>query len=167
MHLTFPHGAAIEATMKLTYQEQVFIVRALACFQRPSEVAEAFRAEFGRNIPRQQVAFYDPTKGGEAKRLPERLQVIFWAARTDFVEDMQRVRMSNRSYQLQQLDKLCRKAERAGDYLTAAKCLEIAAKICGGWYGWRMEDMSQPQQELAKLVKFPTKRKSRRLVKVA
>lgn len=152
---------------KLSYQQQVFIVQSLACFQTPSEVAEAFAEEFGESIPRQQVAFYDPTRGEESKGLPERLQVVFWAARAGFVEQMGRVRMSNRCFQLQTLDDLFRKAKRAGDYKTAALCLEIAAKICGGWYGMSGLDRSEPERQLARLLKFPAGNQPRRLVKVA
>ena len=39
-----------------------FIVQALACFDTPSQVAEAVKNEFGVVLSRQQVETHDPTK---------------------------------------------------------------------------------------------------------
>ncbi|WP_080703047.1 DUF2280 domain-containing protein [Bordetella bronchiseptica] len=39
-----------------------FIVQAFACYDTPSQVAEAVKEEFGIDVPRNQVGQYDPTK---------------------------------------------------------------------------------------------------------
>jgi len=46
----------------LTDAHKHFIVQALACWDSPTQVAEAVREEFGVDVPRGQVAQYDPTK---------------------------------------------------------------------------------------------------------
>lgn len=38
-----------------------FIVQALACYDTPQQVSDTVKEEFGQEVPRQQVALYDPT----------------------------------------------------------------------------------------------------------
>ncbi|MEX5591058.1 DUF2280 domain-containing protein, partial [Pseudomonas urmiensis] len=45
----------------LTPEIKIFIVQALACFDSPSQVAEAVKANFGVTVSRQQVEIHDPT----------------------------------------------------------------------------------------------------------
>ncbi|WP_049058606.1 DUF2280 domain-containing protein, partial [Achromobacter xylosoxidans] len=47
---------------KLTEAYKRYIVQALACWDTPSQVAEAVKEEYGLDVPRMQVAQYDPTK---------------------------------------------------------------------------------------------------------
>jgi hypothetical protein len=44
----------------LTDEIKTFIVKGLACYDTPSQVAEAVKAEFGLEVSRQQVYVYDP-----------------------------------------------------------------------------------------------------------
>lgn len=48
------------ATLK--NEVKAFIVQAIACFDTPSQVAQAVRQEFGIELSRQQCEAYDPTK---------------------------------------------------------------------------------------------------------
>ena len=49
-----------EAMPTLTDEVKEFIVKGLACFDTPSQVAEAVRVNFGIEVSRQQVFSYDP-----------------------------------------------------------------------------------------------------------
>ncbi|WAI82289.1 MULTISPECIES: DUF2280 domain-containing protein [Achromobacter] len=47
---------------RLTEVHQRFIVQELACYDSPQQVSDSVREEFGVDVPRTQVARYDPTK---------------------------------------------------------------------------------------------------------
>lgn len=110
-----------------------FIVQALACFDSPSQVAEAVKAEFGLVISRQQVESHDPTKacsGGLAKRWV----VMFNDTRKKFREDTAAIPIANRSYRLRALARMMERAENIKNLTLAAQLLEQAAKECGDFY---------------------------------
>ncbi len=47
---------------RLTSEVKTYITQALACFDSPSQVAQAVKREFGITVSRQQCESHDPTK---------------------------------------------------------------------------------------------------------
>lgn len=107
------------------------IVQALACYDTPSQVAEAVKTEFGVEIARQHVAMYDPTKVAGAK-LAKRWRDLFEATRKEFLEEQAKVPIAAQNYRLRALDRMFRRAENSGNTPLAVQILEQAAKEQGG-----------------------------------
>lgn len=118
----------------LTDDVRAFIVRALACYDTPSQVAAAVREEFGLEIMRQQVASYDPTKATSKKGIAPKWIALFEATRKKFLEDVSQIPIANQATRLRVLDRMLRKAEQSGNAPLAAQLLEQAAKEVGGAY---------------------------------
>lgn len=117
----------------LSAEVKQFIVQALACFDRPSQVAEAVKNEFGLEISRQQVETHDPTKVA-GKTLANKWVVIFNDTRKKFREDVSDIPIANRSYRLRTLGRLAEKAETMRNISLTAQLLEQAAKEVGDVY---------------------------------
>ncbi|WP_122761209.1 DUF2280 domain-containing protein [Pseudomonas viridiflava] len=112
---------------------KTFIVQALACFDSPSQVAAAVKANFGVTVSRQQVEVHDPTKRS-SKGLAKRWVTLFEDTRAGFRETMIEVPVANRAYRLRALGRMVEEAEERGHLAQAAKLLEQAAKECGDMY---------------------------------
>ncbi|ADE12152.1 DUF2280 domain-containing protein [Sideroxydans lithotrophicus] len=109
------------------------IVQDLACFDTPSQVAKAIKAEFGLIVPLQQVEAYQPGKTAAAK-LSKRWLTIFEETRKAFLEDTSQVAISHRAVRLRALNRMAAKAEDKGNMALAAQLLEQAAKEVGESY---------------------------------
>ncbi|EHU1305916.1 DUF2280 domain-containing protein [Acinetobacter baumannii] len=84
---------------------KIFIVQSLACFDTPQQVADAVKQEFGVEIPRQQVAAYDPTKP-TGKNLSKKLTNLFNKTRADFQKNVYDIPLANKAYRLKELQKI-------------------------------------------------------------
>lgn len=109
---------------------KTFIVQQLACFDTPSVVAEAVKAEFGLSVTRQQVEAYDPSKVSAA-RLGDKWKVIFEETRKAFLDDTSSIGISHKAVRLRALNRMAAKAEGIGNMALAAQLMEQAAKECG------------------------------------
>jgi hypothetical protein len=110
-----------------------FIVKRLACFDTPSEVANAVKAQFGIEMPRMHVAEYDPCKKAGAK-LSEKWRRIFDATRQEFIREVGTIPVAHRSVRLRTLERMAQKAEYQKNFALAAQLLEQAAKETGDLY---------------------------------
>lgn len=108
-----------------------FIVQALACFDTPTQVAQAVKQEFNIDVTRQQVAQHDPTKSTGAN-LAAKWRVLFEDTRKRFRDDTADIPIANRSYRLRVLDRMAARAEGMKNMALAAQLLEQAAKESGG-----------------------------------
>ncbi|UQI33080.1 DUF2280 domain-containing protein [Pseudomonas bijieensis] len=117
----------------LTPDVKAFIVQALACFDTPSQVAEAVQKEYGVTVSRQQVETHDPTKTS-GKGLAKRWVALFEDTRKRFREDAAAIPIANRSYRLRVLDRMAVRAEGMKNIALAAQLIEQAAKETGGIY---------------------------------
>lgn len=117
---------------------KVFIVQGLACFDTPSQIAAAVKELFAVEVPRQQVARYDPTKAHN-KDVSPKLRTIFDTARAKFLEDLTTVPVAHRSYRLRALQRSLERAEQQGNMAMVMQILEQAAKEVGGMYTNRRE----------------------------
>jgi hypothetical protein len=118
---------------QLSVEVQTFVVQALACFDFPSVVVAAVKAEFGLALTRQRVEAYDPNKQA-GKALSERWRVLFEKTRKDFVDDTSSIAISHRAARLRTLQRMAAKAEDMGNMTLAATLLEQAAKEMGNAY---------------------------------
>jgi hypothetical protein len=114
------------------------IVQSLACFDSPSVVAKAIKAEFGVDISSQAVEAYDPNKVA-GKKLSSRFRQLFDETRKAFLEDTSKIAISHRAVRLRALQRMAEKAENGGNMVLAASLMEQAAKEVGDSYTNRRE----------------------------
>jgi hypothetical protein len=112
---------------------KAFIVQRLARFDMPSQVVKAVKEEFGLEVSRQRVHFYDPTtRAGRA--LNEELKVLFFETREKAKQDLDAIPSYHKAIRLQRLDAMIMTAIERGNVPLAAQLLEQAAKESGGAY---------------------------------
>ncbi|WP_409264712.1 DUF2280 domain-containing protein [Pseudomonas sp. KCJK9000] len=132
----------------LSNEVKAFIVQALACFDTPSQVAEAVKNEFGIEVSRQSVESHDPTKRA-AQRLAKRWVVLFEDTRKRFREETAEIPIANRAYRLRTLGRMAEKAENMRNLALTAQLLEQAAKEVGDVYVNRQTKADVPQDNVA------------------
>ncbi|QXX79000.1 DUF2280 domain-containing protein [Alcaligenes faecalis] len=118
---------------KLNEAVQRFIVQALACYDTPSQVAEAVKEEFGIEITRQQAASYDPTKT-MGKTLAKKWRDLFDETRTRFRREVAEIPIADQAFRLRQLHRMANEAMRRKNIVLAASLMEQAAKEMGGMF---------------------------------
>ena len=120
----------------LTDEIKEFIVKGLAHFDTPSQVAQAVRETFGIAVSRQQVFSYDP----EGSRPPaERWVALHAATRAKFLADVAAIGVAQKVVRLRMLNRMAQRAEASNHITLATACLEQAAKECGGAYESRKQ----------------------------
>lgn len=127
----------------LSSEVKAFIVQALACFDTPSQVAEAVKREFSVEVSRQQVESHDPTKRC-SKTLAKRWVEMFHDARKRFREETVEIPIANRAYRLRALGRMAEKAENMKNMTLTAQLLEQAAKEVGDVYVNRRLEPEKP-----------------------
>ena len=127
----------------LSSEVKAFIVQALACFDTPSQVAEAVKREFNVDVSRQQVESHDPTKRC-SKTLAKRWVEMFHDARKRFREETVDIPIANRAYRLRALGRMAEKAENMKNMALTAQLLEQAAKEVGDVYVNRRLEPEKP-----------------------
>lgn len=126
------------AKAKLSDEVKTFIVQALACFDSPSAVSKAVKAEFDVEASRQLVESHDPNKVA-ASGLAEKWRQLFAETRKAFLEDTSQIGISHRAVRLRALQRMAEKAETSGNMVLAASLMEQAAKEVGDSYTNRRE----------------------------
>lgn len=124
---------------------KIFIVQALACRDRPQEVVDAVRQEFGVDIPLQQCAAYDPTRP-TCRKLSADLKKLFFDTREKFDAGLIDIPIANKHYRLKQYQKQLERNSR--NTTMSLKILEQAAKDVGGQYTNRQEVTGKDGQPL-------------------
>ncbi|ANI33856.1 phage protein [Pseudomonas sp. JY-Q] len=131
----------------LSNEVKAFIVQALACFDTPSQVAEAVNKEFGIEISRQTAESHDPTKR-QGKNLAKRWVVLFEDTRKRFREETADIPIANRAYRLRALGRMVEKVEGMRNYGLALQILEQAAKEVGDVYVNRQTKNENPHDNV-------------------
>jgi hypothetical protein len=119
-----------ESMQTLTDEIREFIVKGLARFETPSQVAEAVNETFGIAVSRQHVYRYDPKN---TQPPAQRWRDLHALTREKFLRDVAEIGVSHKVVRLQMLDRLANRCERNAVALALAS-LELAAKECGGFY---------------------------------
>ncbi len=118
---------------KLNEAAQRFIVQALACYDTPSQVADAVKEEFGIEITRQQAASYDPTKA-MGKTLARKWRDLFHDTRSRFRKEVAEIPIADQAFRLRQLHRMANEAIKRKNIVLAASLMEQAAKEMGGMF---------------------------------
>lgn len=116
---------------ELTFTQKRFIVQRLACYERPTAVAQAVKEEFGLELSRQRVAYYDPTTVN-GRALDPDLKALFVKIREEFRTNLDAIPIANLAVRLRTLQRLAELAEDRKQIPVVADLLERAAKEVGG-----------------------------------
>ncbi|AYO86315.1 DUF2280 domain-containing protein [Methylobacterium brachiatum] len=114
----------------LSDEVKTFIVQQLACFDPPSVVVKAVKAEFGETVSPQQVESYNPERRA-GQNLGEQFRELFRVTREAFLEDTASIGISHRVTRLRTLQRLADRAETQGNIALAAQLVVQAAKEVG------------------------------------
>ena len=117
----------------LTPELRTYVVQALACFDTPSEVAKALKAEFGVTITPQSIECYDPTKRA-GRNTAKKWRALFDQTRKDFLENTAQIGVAHRAVRMRKLQKQVDLNEQRGNSAMVAQLLEQAAKEMGDHY---------------------------------
>jgi hypothetical protein len=112
---------------------KAFIVQALACFDKPTQVVASVKEQFKLDVTRQQVETYDPTKYA-GRTLNIKWRTLFDDTRKRFREETAEIGIANRSARLRALDRMAERAESKGNLPLAMQIIEQAAKEVGDVY---------------------------------
>lgn len=115
----------------LTNEIKTFIVKGLACFDTPSEVAAAVGVTFGVALTRQQVHRYDPAC---VQPPAARWCALHAATRRAYLAELAEIGIAHRTARLRVLDRMARAAEAQNELRLTASLLRQAARECGGMY---------------------------------
>jgi type II secretory pathway pseudopilin PulG len=115
----------------LTDEIKTFIVKSLACYDSPSQVAKDVLTMFGVEVSRQQVYAYNPD-GTETPA--QRWVDLFDATRDVFLADVSHIGVTHKAVRLRMLERMIHKAIEHNYTLVAAKLLAQVARECGGMY---------------------------------
>jgi len=115
----------------LTDEIKTFIVKGLACFDTPSQVAEDVKTTFGVEITRHHVHLYDPAC---AQPPAPRWCELHAVTRRAYLADLAEIGIAHRNVRLRRFDRMARDAATSNRFDRAAALLAQAAKECGGMY---------------------------------
>ncbi len=128
-----------------------YIVHALACFDTPSQVAQAVKEEFGVEVSRQLCERYDPTKSA-GHDLSPKWRELFEETRKRFREETDSIPIANRAFRLRALGRMMEKAENMRNMALAAQLIEQAAKEVGDAYVNRKNEPDKGNVDLAQVL---------------
>jgi len=132
------------ATLKNNHKS--LIVKELACFTTPSEIAKQLQEEFGVTVTLSQLSFYNPENTQGRYELSEKWRHLFHQTRDDFIEGIIEIPIVHKRYRLSELQKIYDTLYERGEYMQAVKVLEQAAKEMGGVYG-DVQSMTESQRQ--------------------
>lgn len=121
---------------RLRKEVQLYIIRSLAVFNTPTEVAKGVKETYGIDLKPQNIEVYDPTKRA-GMNLREEFKKEFEETRKDFLEKPLNIPASNDAVMLQVLnDLLWRNKNNA---VMAVKIIDQIQKIVNDHYSKRVE----------------------------
>lgn len=123
---------------RLTKEQKIFVVTRVACFDTATEIAAAFKEQFGTEITIAAIGAYDPMLRA-GRSLSRKYRDLFDATRKAFLEDTSHISIAHKAVRLRRLDRYCARAEQRGNLPLAAGFLEQAAKECGNAFTNRHE----------------------------
>ncbi len=112
---------------------KLFITHQLACYNTPTEVADAVKEEFDIELPRSQVAFYDPTNS-RGSELSAKFREYFHQKRKEFLDNIEAIPMANANVRVNELNKMYYEMRKRKNYVLAMQISEQIAKETGGFY---------------------------------
>ena len=114
-------------TSRLTNDLKHIIVRELACYSTPSDVASLLHRNYGVTVSRQAVECYNPERcAGSA--LSEKWGAVFRETRRNFLKEAGQIGISHKAFRLQAMDEALRSAKSVANYPLVLRILALAAK---------------------------------------
>ena len=117
---------------------KLYIIQRLACFDTPTEVAEAVKEEFDIILDRSHVGSYDPTTN-KGRELGVKLKTIFFESRKKFLDDINKIPIASQSFRLRALQRSHDFFTQRKNFIAANAVLVQAAKEVGGFYTNKMK----------------------------
>jgi hypothetical protein len=139
----------------LKEEVKMYITQCLACYDVPSQVVESVKEEFGLELERSHVQFYDPTKKQGGSELGKKYRQIFEETRKAFLEDITKIPIASQSFRLRSLQRSYVFFTQRKNYVAANQVLEQAAKEVGGFYTNKMKlgtELGDPLTEWLKTI---------------
>lgn len=123
---------------KLKKIHKTFILQHLAMFSTPQEVAALVKEEFGIEIDRRHVFYYDAEMNFD---LPKAWRSLFETTRDRFLAEISAIPIANKAYRLRELNRMYQnhKSSRLQNPVEMRAILEQAAKESGDAYTNRRE----------------------------
>lgn len=118
----------------LTEEVKIYITQALACFDLPTQVAEAVKEHYGLELDRTHVHFYDATKARGSKELSKKYVDLFNKTREEFLAELTKIPIANQSFRVRALQRSYDFFAQRKNFIAANGVLEQAAKEVGGFY---------------------------------
>jgi hypothetical protein len=132
---------------KLGKEVKLFIVQSLACYDTPSQVAEAVKEHFDLQIDRRSVMVYDPTKIS-GKALSKELCEVFERTREAFVAESMEIPIASKTFRLRALQRSYYFFVGRNNHIAANQVLEQVAKEVGGYYTNKLVHATDPVNPL-------------------
>ena len=122
---------------RLRKAEKVFIVRSLAQFMTPTEVANDIKEKFSLDVSLQQVEYYDPTKVAGANLAQEFVDLFNEARKEYLAQPLHNIVGANDIVQLQILSDLL--VSKKSNVVLSIKLIDQIQKITKGHYEKKLE----------------------------
>lgn len=124
------------ASLKTKHKK--LVVKRLAVFERPSDVRDELRKEYGVEADLSQLAHYDPTTQ-KGQGLAEDLEELFQETRSRFLKEFTESAIQHKAVRLRLLEEAAFSFKDMGHWVGLMDALEQAAKEMGGAYTNRRE----------------------------
>jgi hypothetical protein len=128
-----PRGRA-DSLGKLTEAQKEYVVHRLAAYDRPSAVQKGLEEEFGVEIARQSLLFYDPTKPG-SRRLREKWKSLFHATREALHQGSAKIGACHALVRIRWREQMALKQMEADKAQLANDILDSIARDVGDCFG--------------------------------
>lgn len=106
---------------------KLFIVRALACYDAPTEVVRQVAEQFNIKVTRSSVQRYDPTTVA-GQTLSAELKALFDSTRKNFLEHLEAVPLAHRTVRLRKLQSVYDEAMANNNLKVAVAALTAAQR---------------------------------------
>ena len=124
---------------KLQEKHKEYVVKRLACYDTPKEVAEGLKEEFNLKMTLQGIEYYNP-KRAAGKCLSEKWRLMFEETRRHFLDNAaEYVPLANKTVRLAELSKMHAAHKSRNNHVAAAQVIEQIAKEVGGSFTNRRE----------------------------
>jgi hypothetical protein len=121
----------------LTPEHKAFVIKRFARYEAVSDVVIALKTEYGITVTASQLYAYHPDSVGY--RSAQKWRELFYAERKAFLEGIDSIGISQKTYRLQSLHTLHAVAMRRNNVALAAQLMEQAAKEMGEVFTNRRE----------------------------
>lgn len=121
---------------RLKKEHKLYIVRSLAVFNTPTEVANAIKVEFGLDLKPQNIEVYDPTKRA-GRDLSAELKQEFEETREEYLAKPQNIPIANLTVRLKRMEDQYQR--HAKNPVVALNTLKQAAEDAGGKFTNKVE----------------------------